>query len=42
MEGGGNFHGGKLPPEKLLPIPQRKRKTKKKIDSRKNYLLGKM
>ena len=41
---GSNFHEGKLPPEKLTPgkltpIPQRK---KKKIDSRKNYPLGKM
>ena len=48
-EGGGNFHGGKLtpekcplgklPPGKLPPIPPEK---KKKMDSRKNYLLGKM
>ena len=32
--GGGDFHVGKL-----TPIPQGK---KKKIESRKNYLLGKM
>ena len=42
MEGGGQFSWGKLPPEKLPPIPQRKRKKEKKIDSRKNYLLGKI
>ena len=48
-EGGGNFHGGKLtpenasqenwPPEIFPPSPKGK---KKKIDSRKYDLLGKM
>ena len=34
---------GKLPSGNLPPIPQRKKKRKKKkIDSRKSYLLGKM
>ena len=33
---------GKLASGKLPLIPQRKEKKKKKIDSRKNYLLGKM
>ena len=47
------FHGGKLPlrkmvprkiepPQKLPPHHPKKKTEKKKIDSRKNYLLGKM
>ena len=48
---GANFHGGILTPEKQplgklppgkLPFPKEKKKKNKKIDSRENYLLGKM
>ena len=47
---GGNFHGGKLTPENVSQVncspeiwpPSPKEKKKKKIGSRKYYLLGKM
>ena len=48
----GSFHWGKLTPENasqehcpaevFSPFPKEKKEKKKKIDSRKNYLLGKM
>ena len=46
MRGGqfswGKINPGKCPLGKFPPIPQRNKKKKKKIDSRKNYLLRKM
>ena len=51
IEGGGQFSWGKINPGKCplaklptgnLPPSPKEKKRKKKIDSRKNYLLGKM